>query len=378
MSTSAPTLGFQSESYDWHTTLNRPTKISRGLMANRNSKKKAPKDFEKKQVKVGKLKPGAANRTDTSFTAKALKIKDQSIPEEHDILARRKDSLARLAVSISQLGHYSPSFRKEAVQSIARIVKELPDLQMHILSITESLVKTIVDDDHTVRQASVALWTWILKCDELKSAIGTILNLLAPFVKMGLTHLKKEICADTAKVLVCLVDECPSMIKPFLPDILVCLCRHFSGKSFENITKNNTVDLVELFNKCCRILVKTEEETVPILEYEWLPIQTRSLCLPIRKINLRPVEIHRDQVEAILKQVIPSAIQVWSHVGYLLASPSFAVSDKEEMLMFERCRNTIYSCWSLCRVCDMELNSVVPVKVHQSSSWTQLMSKFAQ
>jgi hypothetical protein len=75
---------------------------------------------------------------------------------------------------------------------------------------------------------------------------------------------------------------------------------------------------------------------------------------------------------------MPSAIQVWSCVGYLLSSPTFAATDMAENALYERCLSTLQSCHDLCKLAGdtIQLAKSVPAKVAQSNSWVRLMEKF--
>lgn len=340
-------------------------------MANKKCKKAAPKDFEKKQVRVGRLKPGAANATNTSFTAKAIQLKDQAIPDEVDILARRKDVLARLTVSLSQLSHYSASFRRQAVSSLFKNIKEMDDIQMHAIHISECFSKTVVDDDKDVRQVSYSIWMWIVKDARLELAIGTILNILIPFIKMGLTHLNKEIGFDSAKLYQLVLNECSTAVRPFIADILPHLSKLLSSKSFEE-PKKGALDFIELYCKSINVLLEHAPEENTILEYNWMPIQSKSLRLPPRKMRFQVSSISTEQVNTHLPVVMKLVIPVWSQTGYLLTTPSFAVSDKDEIYLFKRSLYLITSCYRLCVHVGLNIESFVPSKLVQSNSWAAL------
>ena len=348
-------------------------------MAKQKKKSVAPpKDFEKKKTKVGRLNPGAANATSTKFTAKDLNLRDQAIPEEEDIQARRSDVLARITVRCSQLDHYSASFRRDALFGLLKDVKLLPDLGDHVISIAGKLAKCVIDEDPQVRQTNIAIWKWLFERQSTDSVISCILSIIVPFLKMGLTHLKKEICADAAKLMSTLVLIRPKCFKPFVPELLPHLTRHFHAKSFE-CPKKNAVDLVELFCESCSLILKSESDDESMrqtLEYTWKPIQEKSLIIQPRIISVKQNGISKDQLKSsVLSNVFKAAAPVWCQVGYLLSSPSFACQDDEEKEQFDRCFKVLKTCYSLCTKFDLDFHEHLPKLSSTSNLFVSLLKK---
>ena len=287
-------------------------------------------------------------------------------------MARRKDSLARLTVHLSQLSHYSPSFRRQAIISLFKAVKELENIQMHIIHISESLSKTTVDEDDGVRRTAISIWSWILKETGLELATGLLLNILVPFMKLGLTHLNKDIVSDSVKLYDVVIDERPVAMKPFIADMLPPLSKFFNPKSFEE-PKKGVVDLIDLYCKSVGILLEISCEDKCIIEYNWAPAQSKSLRLQPRIVPLQTSSISPEQVNLHLPAVLKAVIPVWLQTGYLLSTPSFAVNDKSEIYLFKRSLAIFKVCYRLCKHVGLDLGSFIPVKLKQSNSWAAIL-----
>jgi len=136
------------------------------------------------------------------------------------------------------------------------------------------------------------------------------------------------------------------------------------------------VDLVELFALLADTLCATETATTYTVQYTWEPVQARSLRLPPRKAHTQPDTIDERSLRKFLPAVINAVLPVWSEIGYLLASPSFAAADKSDLLLLERCSSVLESCYGLCRLAECDLSALVPPKVSASNNWSLLIQKF--
>lgn len=336
------------------------------------------KDFERKKAKVGRLKPGAASATSTAFVAKAVQVKDQAIPDEEDIQLRRKDQLARVQLHLSQLGHYSAPFRKEAVVNLLKTLKELPQAHLHLTMIVSGLLRVIVDDDSLVRKTAFPIWQWVFDArSDWPDKIGSLMVLVVPHLVLGLTHLKKDICADTAKILLAVLKGHARCMKPFAFQILPSVAKHFSQKSFAETKKSSAVDIVELFALIADILGSLGDAAeTSALEYQWSPRQAISLRLPPRQPKTEVMIAEETQLESIISPVMKAAIPVWSEVGYLLSSPSFAVSgSSDERAVFARCFRVLAACHKLCTLNACSLNKFVPSKIASGNNWAQTIGR---
>ncbi|KAJ2710500.1 rRNA processing protein, partial [Coemansia spiralis] len=116
-------------------------------MPKSQKKKKKAEDFKRVKLKVGKKKAPPSNATDTSFTARAIVLSEQSIVADKSAQQTnsRNQTLREL---LTQQRHYSATTRKDAVMGLANFVSLHGDvLRSELGPIMESSVRLVVDSE---------------------------------------------------------------------------------------------------------------------------------------------------------------------------------------------------------------------------------------
>ncbi|CAG8553939.1 10247_t:CDS:2 [Acaulospora colombiana] len=153
----------------------------------KHKRKLQQEDFKKPKLKVGKKKPTAANFTNTTFKSRSIILPGQSITEDktNEITNSRNLTLNEL---ITQLKHYSPGTRRDAIQGLKDFFLKYP----HALS--ESLT-TI---DKNVRRTLLAFLTEFMPSMP-KSDLKPFLPLLIVYTCSAMTHIYEDIRIDAIK-----------------------------------------------------------------------------------------------------------------------------------------------------------------------------------
>ncbi|KAK3696145.1 rRNA processing protein [Vermiconidia calcicola] len=154
-------------------------------------KKEKKKDFQKPKLKVGKARPKNTNATDTSFSAKSIVFKQQSLSEAG------RDATGLFQHNLSLLGSKNETQRRDALAYITTVCstqdsKTLPQPPSVILMKAQPLV---LDGNSQVRQQLLKLLR-SLPADSL----GPIDQLLL-YARAGMAHLSNDIRMTSLDVL---------------------------------------------------------------------------------------------------------------------------------------------------------------------------------
>ncbi|KAF9428067.1 hypothetical protein BGZ94_003469 [Podila epigama] len=117
-------------------------------MPKSSSKRKKEKnaDFKKTKLKVGKKKAVADNFTDTSFKSKAISLPSQSISHDKTALLTNSRN-ATFAELMTQLKHFSPGTRKDALLGLRDLFHRHPHLlPLHLGVLINTVVRLLIDD----------------------------------------------------------------------------------------------------------------------------------------------------------------------------------------------------------------------------------------
>ncbi|OAL50061.1 rRNA processing protein Ipi1 [Pyrenochaeta sp. DS3sAY3a] len=148
----------------------------------RESKKK---DFQKPKLKVGKVKPKAANSTDTSFRAKSIALKQQALSTSAPTLE------AQCAHHLGLLNHKSDTQRKESLAFLTSAIISNPPatpLPQPSSVIIPAVQRLILDGSNNVRQQLLKLLQSLPQVDIASHADQLLLH-----TRAAMTHLAAEI-----------------------------------------------------------------------------------------------------------------------------------------------------------------------------------------
>lgn len=158
----------------------------------KNEKKK---DFQKPKLKVGKARPKNTNATDTSFAARSIVLKQQSLTESG------RDAVALFNHNLSLLNSKNDSQRKDVLTYLTNTVSaspnSLPQPASVVLSKSQHL---ILDGSASVRQQTLKLFKALPK-----NQIGALDQALL-YTRAGMTHLSADIRKTSLDVMNWLLD----------------------------------------------------------------------------------------------------------------------------------------------------------------------------
>ncbi|KAG0225287.1 hypothetical protein BGW42_004514 [Actinomortierella wolfii] len=166
-------------------------------MPKSSSKKKKEKnaDFKKTKLKVGKKKAVADNFTDTSFKSKAISLPTQSISQDKSALLTNSRNVT-FSELMTQLKHYSPGTRKDAILGLKDLFHRHPHLlPLHLGTLVNAIVRLLIDDSSVVRKA---LHTFLSEFTPMLHPrdIHPFLPLLIVYTCSAMTHILEDIRED--------------------------------------------------------------------------------------------------------------------------------------------------------------------------------------
>ncbi|KAF1962728.1 hypothetical protein CC80DRAFT_588247 [Byssothecium circinans] len=154
-----------------------------GSSAKKRKEKK--KDFQKPKLKVGKAKPKAANSTNTSFKAKAIALKQQTLSTNAPTVE------AQCAHHLGLLNHKSDTQRRDSLAYLTTIISTHPPntpLPQPPSVIIPTVQRLILDGSNAVRQQLLKLLQSLPKND-----IASHTDQLLLHTRAGMTHLSTDI-----------------------------------------------------------------------------------------------------------------------------------------------------------------------------------------
>ncbi|KAF2712738.1 rRNA processing protein Ipi1 [Pleomassaria siparia CBS 279.74] len=148
-------------------------------------KKEKKKDFQKAKLRVGKGKLKAANATDTSFKAKSIALKQQSLT------ANAPTVEALCAHHLALLNHKSDTQRRDSLAYLTTAITSNPPgipLPQPSSVILPAVQRLILDGSSKVREQLLKLFQSLPKGD-----IASHTDQLLLHTRAGMTHLAGEI-----------------------------------------------------------------------------------------------------------------------------------------------------------------------------------------
>ncbi|EKG13748.1 Mg2+ transporter protein CorA-like/Zinc transport protein ZntB [Macrophomina phaseolina MS6] len=163
-----------------------------GSSAKRKKEKK--KDFQKPKLKVGKAKPKADNFTDTSFKAKSIVVKEQSIHTAAPTVT------AQFTHQLGLLTHKSDTQRRESLSYLTNAVSSAraqnAPLPQPVSVIIPKVLSLIYDTSTGVRQQLLKLLQSLPPAD-VRPHVEELLRR----TRAGMTSLSTDICTTSFDVL---------------------------------------------------------------------------------------------------------------------------------------------------------------------------------
>ncbi|KAF9206182.1 hypothetical protein BGZ49_002887 [Haplosporangium sp. Z 27] len=169
-------------------------------MPKSSSKRKKEKnaDFKKTKLKVGKKKAVSDSFTDTSFKSKAISLPSQSISHDKTALLTNSRNVT-FAELITQLKHYSPGTRKDALLGLRDLFHRHPHLlPLHLGVLVNTIVRLLIDDSSIVRKALQSFLGEFIPTLHHRD-VQPFLPLLIVYTCSAMTHILEDIREDALK-----------------------------------------------------------------------------------------------------------------------------------------------------------------------------------
>ncbi|KAL1642901.1 rRNA processing protein [Diplodia intermedia] len=174
-----------------------------GSSAKRKKEKK--KDFQKPKLKVGKTRPKPDNFTDTSFKAKSIVVKEQSIHTAAPTIT------ATFTHQLGLLTHKSDNQRRESLSYLTNAVaaarSQNTPLPQPVSVIIPKILSLIYDTSTAVRQQLLKLLQALPPAD-VEPHVEDLLRR----TRAGMTSLSTDVCATSFDVLDWLLQTHPGAV----------------------------------------------------------------------------------------------------------------------------------------------------------------------
>mmetsp|Transcript_14599 Transcript_14599/g.26179 ORF Transcript_14599/g.26179 Transcript_14599/m.26179 type:complete len:996 (-) Transcript_14599:142-3129(-) len=189
-------------------------------------KSNANTDFKRVKRKVGRKAPQSSTDMDTSFKAKTVRVKEQSVVADKGdaILSSRNLSINEL---LAKLKHHNGAVRKDAVEGLIEIVDKHRDssqLRAQLPTIMTTIIELVNDEERPVREALRTLLSALLKLSPSQAAgmRESSVHWCQPFFKLIVFHICAGLSAlqmgrrlDALSLLEILLSSFPQSVKDF-------------------------------------------------------------------------------------------------------------------------------------------------------------------
>lgn len=278
-------------------------------------------------VKVGKLKKGPVNKTDTSFTAKKVVIRAQNIKSSSISTSDESSLLARIRSILPNCGHYNANMRKEATLNVLKLLKELDDLQSaNFLSILDPIFvatfRQLCDEEINVRSAFFGLISFLLE-NVKKENLMSFFPRWISFLSLASSHIKPEIRKDSVRFINVTLKHQNALFTPFLHTflpILIPLMTQFPQRQGASPAFDCTLNMIEAYLQPFQSQNDVDALAKPLNSYTW---QSDSIQPTINLIRFSPFSSSQGSISSNPKpNPIPesSLVSLISHMGNLSIS----------------------------------------------------------
>lgn len=287
-------------------------------------------------VKVGKLKKGPVNKTDTSFTAKKVVIRAQNIKTSPAGSKNDNDSalLARIKSFLPNCGHYNANMRKDATLNILKSLKEISNLQStEFLSVLEPIFsatfRQLCDDEINVRSAFLGLLSFLFDNLKAENVAGFFPRWIS-FLNLACSHIKPEIRRDSIRFIVATLKTRKDLLLPYLHTlipVLVPLLTQYPQRSGQVPAYDCILGLIDAYLEPFLTHKKSEELAKPLQSYVWQDSSPQPEIYLIRQSPqigplAKPQPIPESALIALISHLGNLSISLWLDTVHLLTAPS--------------------------------------------------------
>jgi hypothetical protein len=181
-------------------------------------------DFKKRKQKLGKKKLAPTSTTSTQFKARSVVLLEQSqYAEGRDEQAKSRRSLT-LPELLTQLRHYSPDVRRDAVRGISELLADHPAVLLtHASELLGAAAPLIADTSGRVRRALLTLLGTVLEQLESAAALMPHESILRLHLQAALSHQESGVRTDAVEFIALLLRARPAALVPAPPLLLTTL-----------------------------------------------------------------------------------------------------------------------------------------------------------
>lgn len=303
--------------------------------------KKQTKDFEKAKPSKGRiLKPGAVNRTLTSFTAKSLTLHTQDLSRAHLFVTSQpsenatnggedkqvvhmdiepKEWRAMIRLACSHAGHHSCKTRLDAAERLKRLLSSFTSTsssQFDATSVLPLIVDTVIrgwcDDTERVRQIFSSLVHVVWAVDQAKAEKGLM---------VALTHVRADIRLSARCCLLNLLNhvERNPDFRTTKSGLFMNIWNVVDGllanmKPIEVTTLHvKSTDAHQLIPRILQTLICDQKTEESYLVYEWQPVQKVPLCVMRQRSSNTGLD--EDRVSSVITALLERTKTLFYEIG---------------------------------------------------------------
>lgn len=293
-------------------------------MVNLNKKSKSGNkgDFAKTRQKVGRVKAGAVNATDTSFQARRLNVRTQALSTAQKVAtyareaALEKDSLlARLQPHLSICtGHPSGTTRREAFANMLQKCREAPEEQLKsaLFLLAEAIGPGLVDREGSVRMMALSLASFLLRTTKEGPVVG---EALMPFILLAGSHIDQGVQKDGVRFLECILHSVPQVLPAWIGRIF---------GSFSEGRQNSSSLLLSILDYHLQVRERqASHSNQTTVSYVWEEVQKVSLAAVRlrRSFGTEPVTLAETELISIIRWLGTAMLRVYGEVAPRIRNP---------------------------------------------------------
>ncbi len=309
------------------------------------------------------------NKTDTSFTAKKIVIRQQSISSAASgSAAANLPSLIKL--TLPNCGHYNVNMRKEALNTLYKAIKDQSQaslLAAEVLVLLDSIFmatfRLICDDDASVRGTLAVLMTCLFEkypSDNLSSFFARWMN----FLSLATSHIKPDVRRDSVKFVALTLKTQKKLLLPHLTSLMTAMAPMITAYPTSNRPLPTFDCVASLIDAYLAPFLERQEQAArnlaqPLIKASWpvegggLEIIRASPFARTSNASILPPVITTAQLKTFLSHLTALTISVFLDTSHLLSSDltiGRAVSNSADYKQLQALLSFYRKLWRMARV----------------------------
>ena len=313
-------------------------------------------------IKVGKIKKGPVNKTDTSFTSKKVVIRAQNIKTTigngNGNESVEVSLLNRIRLNLVNCGHYNGNMRKDSTLNILKCIKEFPDLQAasFLASLDPIFVATfrqICDEEINVRSALLGLMNFIFEQVKRENLGGFFPKWIA-FLNLSSSHIKPEIRKDSVRFISLTLKTQKILFIPYLHTLLPTLIPLVTQYPQRNVALpafDCIMNLIDAYIEPFSSQKEADNLSKPLQSFIWkdntstpVNIVRDSPYSNSSTINdTKPHPIPEISLKALISHLGNLSISLWLDCAHLISTSSTSTNSKSSFIITKAKNSTANS-----------------------------------